>query len=107
MARSAIPMAVSTNKGALMPAELDGDATNNHYMQNSGVEKFIARNSGAGARTVTILFTKTIEGQAVTSYVKSLAAGASWVFGPFSVDNYGTQVQVNPEHAEIKLRGVA
>ncbi len=107
MPRVAVPTTTSTSKGALLAAEANGDATNNHYLQNSGRERFIARNSGAGARTVTLLFNKTVEGQAITSYVKSIPAGESWVFGPFDVENYGTQVSINVEHAEVKLRAIA
>ncbi len=103
----AIPQVTSTSKGVLLPAEQDGDTVNGHYLQNSGREKFIARNSGASARNVTIAFNTTVDGQGVTAYVKSIPAGEAHVFGPFPTSIYGTQVGVTVAHAEVKLRAIA
>lgn len=102
-------MAVSTSHGVVTATPVTGDTVNNHYMQNSGKEKFHAKNTNASAtaRTVTILVAKTIDGQAVTSVTQAIPAGATWVFGPFPVDVYGTQVLVNVDHAELTLAGVA
>lgn len=109
MARSAIPTVASTTKGVILPAELTGDATNFHYLQNSGKEKVHIRNANgaATARSVTILFNVTVDSQAVTSYVKSIAAGDTQVFGPFPVEVYGYQVLINVDNADLKLRAVA
>lgn len=107
MARAQIPVSTSTTKGVLFVAEQNGDAVNHHQLANSGREKLHVRNSGAGARTVTIKFSKQVDGQAVADYVKSIPAGETWVFGPFPTENYGTQVLINVEHAEVKLRAVA
>ena len=109
MARSAIPTVTSTTKGVILPAELTGDATNNHYLQNSGREKVHIRNSNgaATARTVTIRFNTTVDGQGVTAFAKAIAAGDTQVFGPFDTAIYGTQVQIDVDNAELKLRAVA
>lgn len=107
MARAVIPMTTSTDRGTLLAAEQNGDSVNNHQMANTGREKLHVRNSGAGARTVTFKFAKTVRGQAVTDYIKSIPAGETWVFGPFDTENYGTTLLVNVEHAEVKLRAVA
>ncbi len=103
----AIPQVTSTTKGVALPTEQDGDTVNGHYLQNSGRERFIARNSGATPRNVTISFNTTVDGQSVTSYVKALPAGESQVFGPFPTNLYGTQVGITVAHAEVKLRGIA
>lgn len=106
MARGAINTYVSDRDGTLLGAETDGDATNGHYLQNSGKTKFTARNSGASARIVTIHVAKTVAGQAVTSITKSVPAGEIHIFGPYSVADFGSQVLIDVAHAEVKLRGI-
>lgn len=108
MARVAIPTTTATTKGTVWAAEVNGDPTNHHYLQNSGRERFVVRNaSGTTGYDVTILFNKTVDGQAVTSYVEEIAFGTTQVFGPFDVENYGTQVLINVEHSDLKLRAIA
>lgn len=101
-----ITVTASKPKGTLLAAENDGDATNHHTLANSGKTKLYVRNSGAGARVVTIAITKQVQGQAVTAITKSVPAGETWVFGPFPVSDFGALVNVDVAHAELKLRGV-
>lgn len=107
MARAVIPVTTSTNKGALLVAEQNGDAVNFHQLANSGREKLHVRNSGAVSRTVTFKFAKQVQGQAVTDQTKAIPAGETWVFGPFPTEDYGTTMLINVDNAELKLRAVA
>lgn len=108
MARALIPTAVATTAGTVLPNEQDGDPVNNHYLQNSGKTKLLVRNSNgaATARTVTLRLYRTVDGQSITSKTKSIAAGATAVFGPFDQTDYGTQVLVDVDNAELKLRAI-
>lgn len=106
MARAAIPVTISTRDGVALPAETNGDPANGHYVSNSGKTKLLARNSGAGARTVTFKFYKTVDGKAVADRVESIPAGETHIFGPFPTAEYGTQLLIDAEHAEVKLRAI-
>lgn len=106
MARGLIANAVSDANGALLPAETTGDAVNNHYFRNTGKTRLFVRNSGAGARAVTIYVSKTVSGQGVEPIVKSLAAGTTEVFGPYTISDFGSTVNVDVAHAELLLRTV-
>jgi hypothetical protein len=104
MPRTAIAVAVSTSKGVKVATPAASDTVNGNYLANSGIETFVAKNTGASARNVTIGFSATVDGQGVTSYVRSIPAGEEWEFGPFPVTMYGTQVAVDGAHAEVTLR---
>lgn len=106
MARGLIANAVSAMTGTALPTETNGDATNQHYFNNTGKTKMHARNSGAGARTVTIYISRTVAGKSVTPIIKSIPAGETHVFGPYDQNDFGTTVNVDVEHAEVKLRTV-
>lgn len=106
MARGLIANAVSDRDGQLLPTETTGDATNNHYFNNTGATKLFVRNSGAGARVVTIYVSRTVAGQSVTPITKSLAAGTTEAFGPYPKTDFGTVVNVDVAHAELLLRTV-
>lgn len=108
MARGQIVATVSTRSGVALPAETNGDATNGHYVQNSGKTKVHVRNSNgsATARVVTFKLYRTVDGLGVTSRTKSIPAGETHVFGPFPKDDYGSQLLIDVDNAELKLRAV-
>lgn len=103
MARVNLPLTEIARAGVAPGAEVNGDAVNNHEFSNDGRVFLLVRNSGAGARTVTFKFQKTVDGQAVTSRAVAMGAGVSRYFGPFPVVDYGSTPQVDVEHAELKL----
>lgn len=107
MPRTVIPSAVSTSKGVKVATPVASDTVNGNYLQNSGKEKFVAKNTGASARNVTVTPTASVDGIAVPAYVRSVPAGEEWEFGPYSVAVYGTQVAVDGAHAELTLRASA
>lgn len=106
MPRALLTPAVGTTNGAKLVNEVDGNTVDGHYLANSGRTRLIARNSGAVARTVTIQLFRTVDGQSVTSKTKAVPAGETWIFGPFPKDDYGTQVFVDVDNAELKLRAI-
>lgn len=108
MARATIPVTTSTTKGVVWAAEQNGDAVEGHVLANSGRERLFVRNASVDTGyDVTIRFNKTVDGQAVTSYVEEVAFGTTQVFGPFDTENYGTSVLIDVENANLKLRAVA
>jgi hypothetical protein len=108
MARIAIVPVVSDRDGTALTPEVNGDPAENHYVQNSGRTKLLIRNSNgaAQARTVTIRLSRTVDGQTVASKTKAIAAGATEVFGPYPQDDYGTQLLIDVDNAELKLRAI-
>ncbi len=106
MPRVNVAATTSTVNGTKLPNETDGDATNNHSVANSGNTRIIARNSGAGARVLTIHFNRTVRGSTITPITKSIPAGETWIFGPYPTDDFGTVLTFDVAHAELKLRTI-
>lgn len=105
MPRVAVNGADVSRAGVTLPTETNGDATNNHFINNDGNVILVARNANgaAVARTLTILLPGAVDGQSITPKTHSIAAGASKVFGPYPTGSYGTTMQVNVDNAELKL----
>jgi hypothetical protein len=106
MARAAVPVTSISRAGVAPPSETNGDAVNNHTVSNDARVAILARNSGAGARTITFRLNGNVDGQSVTPRTVSLAAGVSRWFGPFPTSTYGTSLLVDVEHAEVKLSAI-
>jgi hypothetical protein len=88
-----------------VPNEDNGDAANDHTFVNDGRTFLELRNSsGVTTRNAEVEFTKTINGQSVTKHAYALAANAHVRLGPWETENYGTTVNVNVDHSDIKLR---
>jgi len=104
MPRVAVPVTDFVPKQAVtVPAETNGDATNNHTVANDGRVVIFARNSGAVTRTPTVEFPDTHDGQAITPKSYPITAGVTKAIGPFPVHLYGTSLLLNVDHAEVKL----
>lgn len=104
MPRVDIPATVGTTSGVALPAEANGDPVNNHTVTNTGRTKILVRNSGAVSRTVTFRFARTVDGQTVTNKTKAIPAGETHLFGPFDVNDYGSQLLIDADNAELKFR---
>lgn len=103
MPRVAVPVTQITRAGVAAPAETNGDPVNNHSVPNNGRMFLEVRNSGSVSRTVTFRFPGVVDGQAVTPRAVSLAAAAIRRFGPFPTGDYGSQLLVDVDNAELKL----
>lgn len=104
MARTLTNAVTSKRSGTALAAEQDGDPVNGHYYLNSGATLLLVRNADAASRVVTIQLAATLDGQAATARAITVAAGETQVLGPYSVVNYGSQVNVDVAHANLKLR---
>ncbi|MFE9684166.1 hypothetical protein [Streptomyces sp. NPDC006285] len=103
MPRVTIPVTQINRAGVVAPTETNGDATNNHVVANNGRVWLEVRNSGAVSRTVTFRFPGLTDGQSVTPRTASIAASVTKRFGPFPTGDYGAQLQVDVDNAELKL----
>jgi len=106
MARVVLPVTSVAREGiAWPPAEVNGDATNNHQVLNSDSKTVVVvRNSSSTtARTVTFRIPRLIDGQGVSPVTRSIPANATRAFGTFSADDYGTTLLIDVDHAELKL----
>jgi hypothetical protein len=79
------------------------DATNKEQVTHTGREVILARNSGVGARTVTVT-SKAINGRTgdVTAY--SIGAGETAIFGPYPTRGFRQsdgKLYFEAEHAEV------
>jgi len=103
MPRVALTLNDVSRGGLVVPAETNGDATNNHTVTNDGKVFVLVRNSGAGARTVTFVTPGTVDAQAVADRAVSMTAGQSRYFGPFPPTDYGDPLSIDVDNAELKL----
>lgn len=104
MARVNVPVTVVTRAG-LAVSETTGDTTDHNSFINDGNTILVIRNSGSTvARTTTIAFGKTVDGQTVTARTVSVNAAATKYVGPFPVDTYGSTVSIDADNAELKYQ---
>lgn len=104
MPRVAVPVTQITRTGIAPATEVNGDATNNHSVANTGDMFLLVRNSGSTvSRTVTINYAKTFDGQAVSARTVVVPISVSRYIGPFPTDMFGALLLVNVDNAELKL----
>jgi hypothetical protein len=103
MPRIVVPVTEVTRAGIVPATEVNGDSSNNHYMANDSASWLEIRNAGASTRTLTLVVNVTVDGQAVTNPTVSLAASASKKVGPFPIAIYGSTLNINVDHSDIKL----
>lgn len=104
--------ALTVDLDGIVITETAADATNKNMCDPGADVVLYARNSGAGARTVTIETADTVDGLAVSDISAiSLAAGATRVFGPLKPKLFARptggadpgKVYFEGEHAEVKF----
>lgn len=109
MPRVDVPVTTTARTATALPAETNGDATNGHSFTNDGRTIILARNSsGASTRTLTEIFATAaaVDSQAPTSRVVTLGVSETHVLGPFPTAWYGTTMNFDVSHADVKLRTV-
>lgn len=98
MARVLIPTnTIKRGTGLAQPAQTNADATNKNYLVNDAKTFLEIVSSDAGSQTVTFEIptpTSGTDGQAVSSLVITVAAGATVYVGPFPAIPY-TQTDGN------------
>lgn len=104
MPRVAVPVTAITRTGVAPAAENNGDPVNNHSVVNDGKTYLLVRNSHATlARTVTVRFKETIDGQTVTNRTYSIPATETRRIGPWPQQWYGQSLEVDVDFADLKL----
>lgn len=107
MARTVMSITQAKRSGTALVAAVAGDVTNGHVVTNDGRTGILVKNSGTTvARVVTFRFFKTVDGQSVTSRAESLAVGATELFGPFPIEDYGNNLEIDADNAELQLQAV-
>lgn len=103
MARGLIINVVSDRDGEKLPTPTTGDAVNHHFFNNTGKTRLYVKNTGATPRILTVRLARTIAGQTITPVTKSIPAGETHVFGPYSTNDFGRVTDVDVAHAELTL----
>ena len=83
-----------------------GDTVNGHRILATGRELLLACNSGATPRTVAVDSTPDAMGREGDIPAQSLAAGATWAFGPWQPEGWvdaAGYINVDVNHAEVLL----
>ncbi|MGW6920836.1 hypothetical protein ACWGA9_06065 [Streptomyces sp. NPDC054950] len=107
MARTEIPIVAFTRAGTVMPTAQAGDVANGHALPNDGRVGLIVRNASTDTvHSVTIALSRTVDGQTVTPRVIALAFGQSRALGPFAPGDYGNDVHIDVDHADLTLLAV-
>jgi hypothetical protein len=103
MPRVIVPVTQFSKAGIAPAAEVTGDPTNLHYLFNDSQTVILVRNNGASTRTFTAQFAVTFDGQSVTGKPYSIPATSSRYIGPFETGTYGTTMNVDVDHADLRL----
>jgi hypothetical protein len=103
MPRVDLPLTEITRAGVAPGAEVTADPANDHSFANDGRVFLLARNSGAGSHTVTIVTPGTVDEQAIADVGIAIPAGASRYIGPFPPSIYGSPVSVDVASNELRL----
>lgn len=100
-----LPLSQLTRAGIAPAAEVAGDASNGHSVQNDGDVFVLVRNSNGSstAHAVTIHVPELVDGQAVASRTVSVPATVSRYLGRFPASTYGSLVLIDVDNAELKL----
>ena len=103
MARVAVTPITPSRAGVAAATPLACDATNFNTVANDGQTIVLAKNTGAGARTIDFIIKRTVDGVTPDRAAISIAAGATRVFGPFPINDYSAALDFNAEHAEVEV----
>lgn len=105
MSRTAITVTPITRAGVAPPSEATGDVAQGNTVPNDGNTFLLVRNSNGAstARVLTIRLSGGADGQSIVPRTVSIPAAASRYIGPFDTASYGTDLLLDPDHAELKI----
>lgn len=103
MATALTPTSLSTTALTALGSPAAGDVTGN-TLPNSGGKSFLYIKNGSSSRTLTVAFTRTVNGQSVTSHVLTVSANFEGFYQLGSTADYGSTVTVTPNNAEVTLK---
>lgn len=104
MPRVNVPVTSITRAGVAPATEVNGDATNNHSLANTGDCWIEVRNSGSTvARVLSAHFVNNVDGVTVDPKTWSIPTSSTRRIGPFPTRLYGTTLLIDVDNAELKL----
>lgn len=107
MARTEITYAVASKDGTVIGDPMAADVVNGMYVDNDGSTMLLVENTHVDtAQDITFHITRTVDGQAVTPRVETVAVGETRLFGGFSVKDYGQVLQVDAADASLTALGL-
>ena len=113
-----VPVVETSTSGIVIgsdAAEVPGDTSNGHSMQNTGGEpRLIVRNDGGSVRSIVFATVGTVDGQATGNRTESIPANATGlIFGPFRESDYNVRsgddkgkLTFTVDHADLKLLAI-
>jgi hypothetical protein len=107
MARTAITPVAVTRAGSASMAPVAADVANGNSMANNARLMIGVTNSDAAIHNFSITPTRADGGGHVTAVSTPIAASTAspvW-FGPYSVADYGSTLQINGDNAGIHFQG--
>lgn len=110
MARTAANIVTANRDGVTLPGYTTGvvGVGNGHTLPNTAKLRVHVKNDHATlAKTVSFIFSRTVDTKTVTPRTESIPALTEQVFGDFSTGDYGDQLAIEVESTDIKLYGVA
>jgi hypothetical protein len=108
MARGVLTLTEVNRNGVDVPTLIAGDAVNGHTVNNDGYVMIWAKNTNAAATTRSITFRQRrgVDAQAAGTRVEVLNAQQQQLFGPFSLTDYGEDLQIDVSNAELTLGAI-
>lgn len=106
MATALTPTSLSPTALTAIGTPAAGDPTGNTIPNSGGKTLLYIENSGSTSRTFGVNVSRTVQGQAVTAFSFTVAAGPAtkylYVLGP--AGDFGQTVTVTPSHAEVLVK---
>lgn len=103
MARSEIAVTSITTTAAAPMAEVNGNATDNHYVANNGKTFITVRNADAGGAHIVTVGLLAVDGQAVTGKAYSIPASSTRNIKLGDPRLYGTRTNLDVASSQLKL----
>lgn len=106
MATGLTPVSLSPTSLTAIGTAPAGDPTGNTIPNSGGKTVLYIEQGGSTARTVTVALARTVQGQAVASFVFNVAAttGAKYLYALGPAGDFGQTVTVTPSHAEVLVK---
>ncbi len=103
MARSAIPVTNITTTAAAPATEVNGNATDQHYVANDGRTFIQVRNADAGGPHTVTIGLLPVDGQTVAGKAYSIPASSTRNIKLGAPAYYGTRTNVDVDSSQLKL----
>jgi hypothetical protein len=106
MTATAIAVTKITNAGVAGVAPVAGDSVNGNTVSNNGLSTWVeVTNADTAVHHISFQPTRTVAGFEVTPPLIAIPASTTVPikFGPFSAQDYGPQLEITVDSAQIKI----